>query len=712
MIIIPIHLYSQEKKKDYHIIIPCFEDSPKIDGHLEEKIWKKGAVIENFTQFKPREGAEPTEKTIVYCGYNRNNLYIAIRAFDSNPEAIRACLTQRDNVYEDDEIIIYIDTFHDKKRAFTFQVNPCGVQTDGIYNETKRRRRGGGFSKIDKNWDTFFLTDATIDDKGYMAEMAIPFKSLRFPNRKTQIWGFQITRKIQRKNEEVYWYPRSRDVDGFLIQAGTIEIQGDIETGKNIEVMPVFTGLKQRGEKFDPEVGANLKYGVTSNLTLDATINPDFSQIEADMPQIDVNQRYELYYPEKRPFFLESKDYFDTPLELIYTRRIINPLWGAKLTGKIKKTTIGFFSIYDETPSEININESINGREEVYSNKGWVNVFRFKRELYPESHIGLILTDKEVGTSWSSISSNYNRVLGVDGHFKFKKYYRLSFQAVGSQSKVLTDKTKLVPAGQLEFSRKSRHLDLTAGYTGIHPDFEASSGFLRRKDIHSFNTRMSYIFLPQNDFVVEVRPFFEYKRIYDFNQILTDEELQIGGFLSGWRNSFIWANFQMGMERYEGVDFRKKSFRTHLNSNPFSWLSCNFSFSFGDGLYYDENPYLGWKTSIGTRLTLKPFSFLRIFYNFRNNRFFETRGGEKVYEINIMSQRINLQISRTVSLRLITDYNDYYKELYLSFLFSYEYRPGTVFYFGIEDNQGQDELGMYRIEGRYIFVKFSYWWRI
>jgi len=715
-------VFGKNSDDNYQVKIPRFSSPPKIDGKLENPLWEKGAVLENFTQYEPQEGANPSEKTIAYLGYDNKNLYIALRCYDSNPKAIRACLTQRDSVQGDDEVTIYLDTFYDKKRAFAFLVNPCGVQSDGIYLETQRRGRGrgGGPDRIDKNWDTYFLTDAYMDDEGYTVEMAIPFKSLRFPNSQTQRWGLQIKRNIRRKNEEIYWYPRSRDVNGFLVQSGTLEMDGNLDKGRNLEVMPVFTGFQERSEKFDPEGGMNLKYGITSDLTADMTYNPDFSQVEADMPQIDVNQRYALYYPEKRPFFLEGKDHFDTPFELVYSRKIVDPQWGGKLTGQIGKTTLGFLTTYDFNSPDINISgedEEDEEDEEEITQKSLVNVFRLRQDIFSESYVGFILADKEMGDSWNNITQNFNRVGGVDGHFKFLNNYRFSFQVVGSQSKVGMDKTDLVPAMMFNLDRRGRYLSFSANYTHIPPDFEASLGFFRRKDIRSFNSRLSYALLPQTNLIVDIRPSIEYRRIYDFDDVLTDEEWELRVFMSGWRGSHIWVNFSTGLERYEGIDFHKDTFRASFSSDPFSWLSGNVSFSLGDGIYYgddedEEGPYLGYKTSKGSRFTLRPLTNFRLSYNFRNDNFYRSKGGEKVYTVNIVSQRLTYQISRTLSLRLITDYDSYHKEIYNSLLLSYELRPGTVFYVGVDDNQEKDDSGIWRIQGRFVFVKFSYWWRI
>ncbi len=703
--------FPKDNGRNYHVRVPRLNTPPKIDGELENPLWEKGAVLDTFTQYEPQEGAQPTEKTVAFIGYDSKNLYIAVRCYDSNPKAVRACLTQRDKVMGDDGITVYLDTFNDKKRAFAFQVNPCGVQVDGIYTEERRRGRGrGGFFGFDRNFDTFFYTNAQIDEAGYTVEMAIPFKSLRFPHTPSQVWGFQIMRSIQRKNEEIYWRPRSRDVNGFLIQAGTLELEGHIEKGKNFEIMPVLTGMKALREKFDPEPGLNIKYGITSHLTADFTVNPDFSQVEADMPQIDVNQRYALYYPEKRPFFLEGQDFFQTPFELAYTRNIVNPLWGTKLTGKVGKMTIGFISAYDENPPEIDL--PCESEPELTESRALVNVFRLKRDLYSESHVGFILTDKEMGCSWENITENYNRVAGFDGYFKFMNYYRFSFQLVGSQTKWGSEKTGVVPAMNFSFSRRARHLTFSIDYNQIPEDFEASLGFFRRKDIKSFNTRIGYAFLPMNDMIVDIRPSIEYRRIYDFSNTLTDEELGLRFFVSGWRGTFLFGGITTEMERYEGIDFYKKSFRARISSEPLSWVSGGFNFSFGDSIYYDENPYLGYKTSWGLDLTLRPLTNFRAFYNISNDTFFESKGGERVYSVNIISQRITYLLSRHISLRLITDYNDYYKSIYTSLLLSYELRPGTVFYVGFDDNQEQDDLGIYKVEGRFFFVKFSYWWRM
>jgi hypothetical protein len=698
-----------------------FSSPPKIDGVLENPFWEKGTVIEDFTQFEPLEGGTPSEKTRAYLAYDKDNLYLAFRCDDSDPEAVRACLTPRDKPEQDDGITVYLDTFNDKKRAFVFQVNPCGIQVDGVYTESTRRHRGGrgsgGFERFDRNWDTYFLADARMDEKGYTIEMAIPFKSLRFPNAEAQIWGIKIQRSIRRKNEEIYWPPHTRDVNGFLVQSGSLEFHGAVAKGKNIEIMPVATGMQQSGQKFDPQAGLNFKWGVTSDMTFDSTLNPDFSQIEADMPQNDVNQRYALYYPEKRPFFLEGKDYFDTPFELIYSRTIVDPQWGFKLSGKTRGLTIGVLSAMDVNSPEIRLDEPEEEEEEDDVDegpfyRGLVNIFRLKKDLFSESSIGIIATDKEQGISSGSLTDKFNRVAGVDGHFKFLRYNRFSFQVVGSVTKTAEEKTGFVPAYTLNLSHVSRHLQLTADYSSVPPDFEASLGYFRRKDIRYLRSRASYSFLPQNDLIVSIRPSLEYRRNYDFTGTLTDDEYSLSCFITGWRQSYLWASFTSGLERYNDIDFYQKDLMIGLGTEPLAWLSGDIRYRFGDGIYYDENPYLGYKKGLEMEIILKPFPNLGLLYSYENDRFYMDKGGESVYNINIISQRINYQLTRPLSVRLITDYNDYYKELYVSLLLGYQHNTGTVFYLGVDDNRARDESGVFRSAGRYYFIKFSYWWRL
>lgn len=702
--------------KNFLVEARYLEKAPVIDGHLGNPEWAAAAVIEDFVQYEPQEGGQPSEKTVVWIGYDQKYLYLAFRCLDSRSTEIRCSLCPRDKVQGDDVVSVYLDTFNDKKRAFVFQVNPKGVQVDGVYVETiphsgRGRGGGGGFDRIDRNWNAYFKSAAYRDEQGYTVEMAIPFKSLRFPNTPSQVWGIIFRRQIPRKSEDLYWPPRSRSVNGLLIQAGQLVINQNVEKGKNLELMPAVIGSKASSDRASAEVGANIKYGITSDITADLALNPDFSQIEADLPQNDVNQRYALYFPEKRPFFLEGKDIFDTPIELVYTRKIVSPVWAAKISGKVNKTSFGIISAMDDLPVAIDI-PGAPEFDDTVSYRALNNIVRLRQDLFAESYLGFIVSDKEMGQTGSSLFTDYNRLIGLDGLFKFLEYNRLSFQLVGSKSRVAGVETELVPAFNLSFNHQSRHLGISLDWNSIHPDFEAGLGFIRRKNIHSLNSRIGYTFLPENDLIISITPSISYRRVYDFNRTLTDNDVDYSLIINGWRQTFIFLNYSDSFEKYNGVDLKPKEFRGSIFSAPLSWLSGRIMYSFGRSIYYSDAPYLGYRTSFETEMNFRPLANILLSYTFEDTDFYEKKGGEKIYQVMILSQRASIQFNKNLFLRIITDYNDYYKKIFLSVLLGYELNPGTVFYLGVEDNREQDVTGHFKSTGRYYFLKFSYWWRI
>ncbi len=688
--------------------------TPQIDGELGNPEWQEAAVITDFVQYEPQEGATPTEKTIVYIGYDRKNLYIAFECHDHQPSAIRCTLCQRDRVQGDDVVSVYLDTFNDRKRAFVFQSNARGVQVDGVYTEASPRRgrgRAESFDRIDRNWNSYFQSAARKTDFGYVVEFAIPFKSLRFPNKNVQNWGIILRRQIPRKNEDLYWPPRSRNINGLLIQAGRIILTQSLARGRNLELLPAVVGSQSLEQKFKPEVGANIKYGITSDVTIDLAVNPDFSQIEADIPQNEVNQRYPLYYPEKRPFFLEGKDIFETPFEILYSRKVVSPIWAAKVTGKLGRTSFGFMSALDDRPLAIQISGAPDLNEDA-SYRSLNNVFRLRQDLFSESYVGFIIADKEMGLAGDSIFSDFNRVAGIDGQFKLSRTDRLGFQLAGSKSRVAGIKTALEPAFNFSFNHQDRHLNISVDWFSVHPEFEAALGFLRRKDIHSLNVRAGYTFLPQNDYVISITPSISYRRVHDFNWQLTDKDVDYSLMISGWRQSFIFINYSDTFERYNGIGLKPRQLRASLFSAPFSWLSGRIGFNTGSSIYYSENPYLGYSQSVEGEIKFLPIQNLVATIRLEDLKFYEFRGGPEVYRVTILSQRVNFQVNRALFFRAIVDYNSYYKKVYLSGLIGYELNPGTCFYLGMEEHRERPNAGPYELTGRYYFLKFSYWWRI
>ncbi|MXV97084.1 MAG: carbohydrate binding family 9 domain-containing protein, partial [Gemmatimonadetes bacterium] len=314
-----------------------------IDGRLDDPAWSEAALLTGFSQFDPSEGIPGTQETEVLLLISEDAVYFGVRAFDDNPGGIRATLGERDTFYRTDDYIQFVlDTFNDQRQAYSIVVNPYGVQQDGLWIEGRVGRFGRNFGPpIDWNPDFVWDSEGRVEDWGYALEVKIPFKSIRFPESADQEWGLHVFRKIQRAGFDESWAPVTKDVANRLTLSGSLSGLRDLERGLFLELNPVLTGTRQgtydagasafTREPVSGEFGFNAKYGLTSNLTLDGTYNPDFSQVEADAGQIAVNERFALFYEEKRPFFLEGTEIFTMPKNLVYTRSIINPVAGVKL---------------------------------------------------------------------------------------------------------------------------------------------------------------------------------------------------------------------------------------------------------------------------------------------------------------------------------------------------------------------------------------------
>jgi len=683
------------------IEIPKLSEVPLIDGILDDSTWMDKALkIEGFLQMSPKEKGEPSERTVAYIGYDEDNLYMAFRCYDSQPSRIRASVTNRDQSFEDDWVMIMLDTYNEKQRAFGFMINPLGVQIDFL------RLESGGEGGMDTSWDMVFKSEGKIDGQGYVVEMAFPFKSLRFPDKKEQVWGVVIGRSIPRRGELITWPELSRDIPGLLTQAAEIRLSDEVKKGKNIEVMPIFTSLKTKDSNVDPEVGMNFKWGISSNLTLDMTANPDYSHIEADAPQLEANQRFALYYPEKRPFFLEGTEIFRFPeMQLVYTRRIIDPVVGGKLTGKVGRFTYGLLTAYDENPTE-NLWEVSDG-EEVRNDNALFNIFRLKADVFNESYLGFCLTDKK-------INGSFNRVAGVDGRFKFKKRFFFSFQAVASKTKYRGNETAVAPALFSELNYIAKYWGGGLYWESRHPDFEAASGFVNRVDYRTFGGFTFFNLYPQKPFLNQVHLSVSSGRRFEyFRDVLVDQWVKGSATLRLTELSRIGISYSNSMERYAGVDFYKNSFSAEGSVDFIGWLPFRFLFFTGDSVFYDpDDPFLGYSTIYGLGLNFKPNRKFRLGLELQKQTLWKRRGGEEVFDYNVIRNRLTYQISRTLSLRTILDYNHFEKQLYGSFLFSWILQPGSVFFLGVDNDLFRNELGHYTQASYSVYIKFSYWWRL
>jgi hypothetical protein len=705
LFLINVQLHTQEESLNNSrpsITIPKITKAPKVDAVLDDECWSIAKKISDFYMYEPVDGDPVSEKTEAFIAYDSENLYVAFRCYDKEKNKIQAYLSRRDNIVDEDRVGVVLDTFNSQRFAYGFEVNALGVQMDFTYTEE---------TSWDLGPDMIYNSDGKLSSEGYIIEIAIPFKSLRFPPGDFYTIGLNLYRLIERKNEWATWPKWTKSKNTMLDQFGQIANIEGIEYSRNIELLPSFTAL-QVGElngegEFessspDPDFGFGLKYGVTPNITVDFTYNPDFSQVEADVSQVDINQRYELYYDEKRPFFLEGADVFKTDIEAFYSRRILDPRYGAKITGKIGKVTFGFLSTLDEGPGrEVN-----GGNNPHLGERALFNILRGKYDLLGNSYVGFLMSSRQFAES-------NNHIIGIDSSFNFKQKYRLSFQALGSYTTTQQGKKFNAPALKVDLSRESRHLTYSFTYRDLYPDFQADVGFIKRTDIREGAMKIGYRFIPNNRWLIDYTPSLEYSRIYDHSGIMVEKMNKGSIEIKFKRNTMLTLAFDNGMERWADMDFDKKIIFLSLESTPTKYVSSNIEFQTGESIFYDEyNPYLGNMKFFKGEISIKPNARIREELIFTKSTFWQEKGGKEVYDYNIIRSKTTYHFNKKLYLRTILEYNAYWEELSTDMLLSYMHNYGTVFFLGYGGLFDRDEYMHFRQNHRSLFVKVSYLWRI
>lgn len=477
--------------------IPRVDDPDvRVDGRLDEPAWQNAAVLTGFTQSTPAEGIPARERTEVLVFYTPRELFIGVRAHASDPASVRSTLAERDQITADDHVRILLDTFHDRRRAFAFFVNPLGIQQDGTFSD-------GSWNGYTFSPDFLFDSRGRLTGEGYEVEIRIPLRSLKFPAGETQTWGLNVIRAIPAIGAEESWAPRSRNQPSELAQSGTLAGIRGLRPGRLVEVNPTFTARSEGATDVDgfrrgptePEVGVNLKYGITSELTLDATVNPDFSTVEADADQITVNERFALSLEEKRPFFLEGADLFSTPETLVYTRSIVAPAAGARVTGKVGALNLAWLGAVDDAPRD---NPHPYAPERA---RALVQIARLRRDVGQGSTVGLLATSRELGGA-------FNRVAAADARIRFGGVYMAGAQLGGSWTRAWgpdeagTDSAgapgarvpvalgeRAAHIGQVYLDRTARHWGFIGTVRDVPADFVTETGFVRRTGISELSGR-------------------------------------------------------------------------------------------------------------------------------------------------------------------------------------------------------------------------------
>jgi hypothetical protein len=707
----------------------------KIDGKLDEAFWHQAARLSNFCEVEPGENIKPKVETEAYFAHDAEFLYMAFVCHDADVSAIRASICDRDRIFQDDFIGIMIDTFTDNQNGYEFFVNPHGIQGD-----LKRTS-----DNEDSSFDTIWESAGEINGRGWTAEVAIPFRSLRFPDSHEQTWNLHVLRVRPRDSrEQISWAPLSRDENCLFCQAGKMTGLQGVNKGRNIELLPYVIG-SQYGGMEDPDIqsshfnndnpngdaGFGLKYGLTPNLTLDFTYNPDFSQIESDAAQIDVNTTFALSYPERRPFFLEGRDIFSTDINAVYTRSINDPIAAAKLTGKSGKYTIGYiFAQDDNSPLIVPFDDWSEGAA---GGKSVSNIFRVKRDLLSDSFLGLMFTDRR-------LTSGSNSTFGLDGRLRFKENYILTAQALGNFTRepddlalsndfsypdTTFDRGRHTSAFDGEdftgtgiestFRRSARHWNFNLFYADMSPTFRAENGSVFNNNYRNLSTWNGVTFQPNNRILDNFEPQFNWGIKHNHDGAFKDTWIQPSIWVRFKKQTGLWMGYMWSEERFKNVRISGISrLQGDINTNFSELISGGGSIRYGRSIARGEDiPFLGHERVYELWTTIKPTCQLRIVGEYTFAKMLEPNGSDEYYSGYVARVRLTYQFTQRLFLRMVSQYNDFADSFEFDPLLSYKINPFTVFFLGSTHDTRNYGHGLgYRQTDRQFFVKFQYLFRI
>ena len=700
------------------VMIIKTNEPPSINGKLDDKIWQSAPTFSAFKTMFPDYGLNPSEKTEVYIAYDNSNLYVAVRCLDSEPDKIKASVTKRDNISTDDWVCIELDTLNTAQSNNFFMVNPLGIQADGMLNQNDEE---------DLSFDTVWFSKGTRNKNGYEVEIKIPFKSLRFPYGKEIIIGMAVRRSIGRKSEIVTFPEYDPQKGSRLMQRYNIVIS-EIKYDPTIEIIPALTfnrssshtaGKWQESSRLN-DFSLTGKMGITPELTLDATYNPDFSHVESDVGQVDINLRYALFFPEKRSFFLEGQEHFifassniyGTPLEhVVNTRTIVDPLMGLKLTGKVSdKNTISILFALDEYPKKIALDA---GNSEI--GNATISIVRYKRGLKKDSYIGGIYTD-------TGHSGTFNRLIGSDGRFCLSGKSIVEYHAFASFTK--NDETANTNTGGslgILYSYLSRRIQLKTGLYDVTKDFGTDVGYLTRTGITLIPMRFYYKIYPKSAFFQRVEIHVtaynrrdKYSSLYErFNRV------SLHVYMPRQTELYFGINPDRN-EIFSSKRFDRSGFNFGGNSQITKQLYWKCYIELSKRIYYDTiNPYQGKGTTATVELIFQPTEKLNSSLRYTFESFYRHSDGEKIYNYSIMRNKTTYQFNKYLFFRGIMEYNDYYKRINTDFLASFTYIPGTVIQIGYGSiyekihwsEQEYLPSDDYLQTSKTFFFKTSYLWR-
>ncbi len=718
-----------------------------LDGVLDEPVWRKAALLTGFSQFFPTDGIAASDSTEVFIFYSATALHVGIRAYAA-PGTVRYTLSDRDKITQDDNVQLFLGTYDDSRQALVFGVNPIGIQSDGVLNETGTVS-GGGLSggtpkareSTDLAPDYVWKSKGHTTEWGYEVEIEIPFKSLRYRAGSEQTWQVNVVRTVQSSGHEETWAPALRASSSFLAQSGRLTGLRDLSRGLTVDLIPTITSSalgSRAGDAWQyntnrPEIGGSVRWGITSNLTLSGTANPDFSQVEADATQFTYDPRVAIFFAERRPFFLESQEQFATPNRLIYSRRIAQPIGATKLTGKVGGFDIGFLSAVDTRDA------SFNGKQSPV-----FNVLRLQRDIGTQSRIGVVYTDKMDGGNW-------NRVAGLDGRL-VRGIVSFQAQAAASVTRE-SGVTTTAPLFAASANVNGRRFGAVYQVNGISPDFDAQSGFIARAGIANINlTHRFTVFGKPKALVEAFTPEIAILNSFRYADFVKgagvqDQKLHLRSSVrlrGGWQLSAqalierfrfdrdLYANYVTLQPRAGGLDTVAYTGTRALDN--LDWVfSVNtpefkrFFFNLFAIAGVDEN-FPEWSSAdiavVNTTLNLRPTDQIRVAATWGFETYNRRTDGTRVQTRNVPRLRLEYQVTRQVFVRVIAEVASIKQDslrddsrtnlpVYfrgtggaltravafdrsrgrVDFLFSYLPSPGTVFFFGYGNASRADRPG-------------------
>lgn len=711
---------------------PTLEVAPadgaiRIDGDLDDGGWAGAAVADGFSEFQPREGVPAQSPTEALVTYDAENLYVAFRVRD-DPRALRVTLQDRDAVWDDDWVMVVLDTYGDNSWAYMIGANPIGVQLDARFSNA---------SGDDASFDVIYHTAARVTEDGYQVEMAIPFASLRFPDAARQDWKLQFVRNHPRASRHQYsWAALSQNNNCVLCQSGSlIGIEG-VEPGGQLEVLPAVVA-GQRGaltDVTDPgtfrsghpsaEFSLGLRYPFRSGWTAEATYNPDFSQIESDASQIDVNSTFALFFPERRPFFQEGSDLFDTWVDAVYTRSINDPVAAGKLIGRQGNLSLGYIGAVDEhSPVIIPLREQSvvlqNGRSVS-------NIVRARQMFGSGSSVGALLTDRRFtgGGSGSTI--------GADLLLRLSELWQLEAQIVGSYTREPSeagpteglDATTFGDAGHtatfdgesfggrasyVSLERNARGWNFDIDYWDATPTYRADNGFQGQNDFRRVILFNGYGLNPEKGLVDRLFIGNRNGQVWDFDGESNGRFAALFAQVGLKGQTRIGAELMWEEERYDGILFEDMvGVGVRVGSDFSEMVGFNLSYGMGESIHR-QTASPGFNRNASASLTFKPVRNFIVGPSVRWARM-EAEDGSTLFDGYIARTRLDYQVTRRLSARMVTEWNDFRRQLSVEPLLVYRINPLSVAYLGSTSGYREFDDPQYDLErtSRQYFLKLQY----